>query len=91
MPPWWLRVLEGGISLTSMSNVCTTRGMFEGLAGEVERLSIPPEGAAIAAAVAVRDQLEAKIAEAVGAFDAASLWGLDAATRRRRGCATTPA
>ncbi len=54
--------------------------MLEGLAGAIEELRIPPSGPAIAEAVALRDRLEAKIAEAVGAFDAASLWDLDAAT-----------
>ena len=43
-------------------------------------LNIPADGAAIAVAVALRDRLEAKIAEAVSAFDAAGLWDLDAAT-----------
>ena len=47
---------------------------------EIEDLSIPPDGAAIAAAVALRDRLEAKISEAVAAFDAASLGDLDSAT-----------
>ncbi len=56
------------------------KGMCGSVGEEIERLSIPPDGAAIAAAVAVRDQLEAKIAEAVGAFDSASLWDLDGAT-----------
>ena len=52
--------------------------MFEGLAGEIEALSVPVDGASIAAAVALRDRLDAKIADAVAAFDAASLWDLDA-------------
>ncbi len=54
--------------------------MFEALAGEIEQLDIPPDGDAIAEAVTLRDRLEARIAEAVGTFDAAELWDLDAAT-----------
>ncbi len=54
--------------------------MFEALAEEIEQLDIPPAGDAIAEAVALRDRLEARISEAVGAFDAAELWDLDAAT-----------
>ncbi len=54
--------------------------MFEALAEDIEDLCIPPDGTAIAAAVALRDRLEAKITEAAGAFDAASLWDLDSAT-----------
>ncbi|MDQ3570632.1 MAG: HNH endonuclease [Actinomycetota bacterium] len=54
--------------------------MFEGLAEEIDELEVPADGAAITAAVALCDRLEAKIASAVGAFDAASLWDLDAAT-----------
>jgi len=54
--------------------------VFEGLAAEVERLSIPPCGDAITEVLALRDRLDAKISDTVGAFDAAGLWDLDAAT-----------
>ncbi|MDP9070469.1 MAG: 13E12 repeat family protein [Actinomycetota bacterium] len=54
--------------------------MFERLSEEIDELSITPDSTAIAAAVALRDRLEAKIAEAVATFDAASLWDLESAT-----------
>lgn len=54
---------------------------------------IPAEGEAIVAALAERDRLEARIAQAVAAFDRARLWDLDAASSmtawlRRRGRCT---
>lgn len=45
-----------------------------------ERLDVPADGVAITQAIALRDRFEARIAAAVGAFDAARLWDLDAAT-----------
>lgn len=54
--------------------------MLEKLAEAVETLDIPVNGPTLVQVLALRDQLEAKIAEAVGAFDAAGLWDLDAAT-----------
>jgi Domain of unknown function (DUF222) len=54
--------------------------VFEELAQAVEELSIPADGRAIAAAFALRDRLDAKLADAVGAFDAADLWDIDGAT-----------
>lgn len=54
--------------------------MFEVLAEEVERLSVPPDGDALVAALAIRDRLSARIAEAAGAFDMAALWDLEGAT-----------
>lgn len=41
---------------------------------------VPICGDAITEALALKDRLEAKMAKAVGDFDAASLWELDAAT-----------
>ena len=54
--------------------------MFTMLAEAVEQLVVPVEGRAIAAAIALRDRIDATIAEAVGHFDAESLWDLDATT-----------
>jgi hypothetical protein len=51
-------------------------GMFAAIA-EIE---IPTDGPGLLELLAVRDQLEAKVCEAVGAFDAAGLWDADAAT-----------
>jgi len=50
------------------------------LAEAIEKLDIPVDGAALVRALALRDQLDARIAEVVGAFDAAQLWDIDAAT-----------
>ena len=69
-----------GFSLTLGIEQVYDVGMFEALARDIEELEIPVNGAAIAHAVALRDQLSAKVAAAVGAFDEARLWDLDAAT-----------
>ena len=55
-------------------------GMFEGLATEIERLSIPPCGEAITEALALQDRLQANITAAVSDFDRAGLWDLDSTT-----------
>ena len=54
--------------------------MLEDLAEAIEELDIPVDGAGLIQVLALRDRLDARIAEAVGAFDAAGLWDLDAAT-----------
>jgi hypothetical protein len=54
--------------------------VLEDLATAIESLDIPVDGAAIMQALALRDQLDARIAEAVGAFDAAKLWDIDGST-----------
>ncbi len=54
--------------------------MFEELAEAVEKLSIPVDGPALVQVLRLRDRLDARIAEAVGTFDAATLWDIDAAT-----------
>jgi hypothetical protein len=53
---------------------------LERLREAVDGLDIPPEGDAIAEALALRSALDARIARAVAAFDATRLWDLDAAT-----------
>ena len=50
---------------------------LSGIAALVEELEIAPLGAEIRAAVGVRDRLDARIARAVGDFDAAGLYDLD--------------
>ncbi len=54
--------------------------VLDDLAEAIENLDIGVDGAAIVRALALRDQLDARIAEVVGAFDAASLWDIDGAT-----------
>ena len=54
--------------------------MLDDLATAIEKLDIPADGAALVRALALRDQLDARIAEAVGVFDAHGLWDIDAAT-----------
>ncbi|MCA1843242.1 MAG: HNH endonuclease [Actinobacteria bacterium] len=53
--------------------------MFTALGREIEELDIPLDGAALVEALNLADRLAAKIADAMGAFDAASLWELDSA------------
>jgi hypothetical protein len=55
-------------------------GVFEELGTAVETLDIPLDGDALAAAIALRDRFEARISDAVNAYDRAGLWELDGAT-----------
>ncbi len=54
--------------------------MFEKLGDAIEGLDIPADGAALAAVVALRDQLDAPISDAVADCDRAGLWERDGAT-----------
>lgn len=56
-------------------------GMFEELARQIEELSIPLDGDAMAEAFALADRLQAKLADAVAGFDSAELWDIEG--RRR--------
>jgi Domain of unknown function (DUF222)/HNH endonuclease len=55
-------------------------GMFEQLGEVIEGLDIPLDGDALAAVLALRDRLDARISSAVAAHDVAGLWELDGAT-----------
>jgi hypothetical protein len=55
-------------------------GMFEELGTAIDQLDIPADGAALAAVVALRDRLDARISDAVATHDHAGLWELDGAT-----------
>jgi hypothetical protein len=52
-------------------------GVITQLARLVDEIEIPIDGDAIAEALALRDKLEAAIAQALGDFDEAKLWELD--------------
>ena len=54
--------------------------MFEELGTAIDQLDIPVDGAALAAILALRDRLDARISDAVAAHDRAGLWELDDAT-----------
>jgi hypothetical protein len=54
--------------------------MFSSLTDSIEELAIPVDGTAISEAIALRDRLDAKITDAVVAFDDGAMWDLDAAT-----------
>jgi hypothetical protein len=54
--------------------------MFEVLGEAIEGLEIPLDGDALAAAYALRDRLDARLADATAAFDRQELWELDGAT-----------
>jgi hypothetical protein len=54
--------------------------VLESLAETIVKLRIPCDGAALVQALALRDRLDALIAEVVGDFDAAQLWDIDSAT-----------
>jgi hypothetical protein len=55
-------------------------GMFEELGTAIDELDIPVDGAALAAVLALRDRLDARISDAVATHDRAALWELDGAT-----------
>ena len=59
--------------------MCTMASMFEELEAAIEGLVIPGDGNSIVAAIALRDRLDARLAEATAAFEAAGLWGGGAA------------
>lgn len=54
--------------------------MSDELRSAIASLAIPVDGEAIASALALRDQLDARVAEAVAAFDAQSQWDAEGAT-----------
>jgi len=51
--------------------------VFEDLAAAIEDLDIPLDAESLAAVVALRDRLDARIAEAVGSFEGHGWWGFD--------------
>jgi hypothetical protein len=55
--------------------------MFEQLGNAIDRLDIPVDGEALAAVLALRDRLDARISDAVAAHDRAGLWELTAPRR----------
>ena len=60
--------------------MCTTRDVFGDLAAVIEELVVPVDPDSLAEAIALRDRLDARIAEAAAAFDASGCWGLDGST-----------
>ncbi len=54
--------------------------VFEELGTAIETLDIPVDGDALAALIVLRDRLDARISDAVAAYDRAGLWELDGAT-----------
>jgi len=52
--------------------------VFEELTVAIENLDVPAERDSLVAAIALRDRLDARIAEAVGAFEADGVWAVDA-------------
>ena len=55
-------------------------GVLEALTAAVDALEIPHDCESLIEAIALRDRLDARIAETVGAFEATGWWGLDAST-----------
>ena len=54
--------------------------MFEDLEAAIEELEVPLDGAAVIEVLELADRLSAKVSAALGEFDDAGLWELDAAT-----------
>src|SRR5918995_4789816 len=55
-------------------------GVLDELGTAIEGLDIPVEGDALAAVMALRDRLDARISDAVAALDTSGLWELEGAT-----------
>src|ERR671911_1728598 len=55
-------------------------GVLEELGTAIETLDIPVDGDALAAVIALRDRLDARISDTIAAYDTAGLWELDGAT-----------
>jgi hypothetical protein len=62
------------------TNMCTIIDVFPALASAIDSLDIPGDGDVLAAAFALRDRLDARLAAAVEAFDRAELWDVEGAT-----------
>ena len=71
---------EQGILLVRVCELVYDMGMFEQLGDAIEGLDIPVDGEALAAVLALRDRLDARISDTVAAHDRAGLWELDGAT-----------
>ncbi len=54
--------------------------MFEELGTAIDSLDIPVDGDTLAAVIALRDRLDARISDTVATYDTAGLWELDGAT-----------
>lgn len=57
----------------------TLRQAIEGLATELNGAAVPVDGQALVELIGLRDRLDARITEAVGALDQSGLWELDGA------------
>jgi hypothetical protein len=69
-----------GLLLISWYEQVYDCGMCTGLGEAIEELSIPLDGDALAEALALRDRLDARIAQAVAEFDRHQLWDMEGAT-----------
>ncbi len=52
--------------------------MFKDLAAVISDLDVPVDAGSLVEAIALRDRLDARIAEATGSFEATGCWGVDA-------------
>jgi hypothetical protein len=71
---------EQGFRLFRICELVYDSGVFEQLGEAIEGLDIAVDGDALAAVLALRDRLDARISSAVAAHDRAGLWELDGAT-----------
>jgi hypothetical protein len=71
---------EQGFWLAAAYELVYDWGMFEQLGEAIEGLDIPLDDDALAAVLALRDRLDARISSAVAAHDVAGLWEIDGAT-----------
>ena len=67
--------------MNEQANTCTIGGVFEELGTAIETLDIPLDGDALTAVITLRDRFDARISDAVNAYDTASLWELEGPRR----------
>ncbi len=60
--------------------MCTITTVFGDLATVIGDLEVPVDPDSLVEAIALRDRLDARIAEATGSFEAGGWWGVDAST-----------
>ena len=53
------------------------RGVLDDLTAAIDGLKLPYDGESLTQAIALRDRLDARIAEAVAAFDTSGWWAAD--------------
>jgi hypothetical protein len=84
----WPRISE--IALRRRSNTRTVALVLGDLGAAIEDLDVPVERESLVEAIALRDRLDARIAQATGSFEATGWWGVDASASMTAWLRPTP-